>query len=91
MARVKFNIECEMDDSQVGTFLGLLDYMEYCGKIGHTSNLMLYIDGDGGFRPEFKCPYQVAYVQPKERVKKFLTYSDRKNYDLYLEHSVHLE
>ena len=28
--------------------------MEFCGKIGHSSLIGFYSDGDGDFRPEFK-------------------------------------
>lgn len=91
MARVKFTVQCEMDDSQVGRFLGLLDYMQYCGKVGHTSQVLLRIDGDGAFRPEFQCSYQVAYTAPTDREKRFLAYSNSKDYDLYIEQDVDLD
>ena len=32
----------------------MLDYMQHCGEIGHSSIVGFYSDGDGDFRPKFE-------------------------------------
>ena len=54
MAEKTFTISCTMEERWINHFLSLLSYMEFCGKIGHSSLIGFYSDGDGDFRPEFK-------------------------------------
>lgn len=35
-------------------FIAMLKQMEYNGKIGHSSWVAYYADGDGAFRPKFQ-------------------------------------
>lgn len=35
-------------------FIAMLKQMEYNGKIGHSSWVACYADGDGAFRPQFQ-------------------------------------
>lgn len=51
--KVKFNIECEMEERWVNDFCSMLQWMESCGNIGHSSIVGFYSDGDGDFRPKF--------------------------------------
>ena len=53
MAEKTFTISCTMEERWINHFLSLLSYMEFCGKIGHSSLIGFYSDGDGDFRPEF--------------------------------------
>ena len=54
MAKKTFIISCTMEERWINHFLSFLSYMEFCGKIGHSSLVGFYSDGDGDFRPEFK-------------------------------------
>lgn len=65
---MKFTVECEMDESQAKAFASLLDYMQYCGTIGHSSNVLVFIDGDGAFRPKFKFDPSIP-CDDLERIK----------------------
>ena len=38
--------------------------MEFCGKIGHSSLIGFYSDGDGDFRPKFKIETDFEKVEP---------------------------
>jgi hypothetical protein len=52
---MKITIECEMKDKWVPHFLGMLYHMEKLGKLGSSRRISIYADGDGDFRPRFKC------------------------------------
>lgn len=52
---MRFTIECEMKDRWVPHFLGMLTAMERLGKLGSSRHVTFYADGDGDFRPRFKC------------------------------------
>ena len=51
--KVTFNIEATMDERWVNDFCSMLNWMQSCGKLGHSSIVGFYSDGDGDFRPEF--------------------------------------
>ena len=51
---VEITIKAKMNERWVNDFLSMLKYMEHCGKIGHSSVVGFYSDGDGDFRPEFE-------------------------------------
>lgn len=53
MEKVKFTIECEMNERWVNDFCSMLNWMQSCGNIGHSSLVGFYADGDGDFRPKF--------------------------------------
>ena len=53
MATKKFTIECTMNDRWVDDFCSFLKSLENNGKIGHSSIIGFYADGDGDFRPKF--------------------------------------
>lgn len=42
-----------MDERWVNDFCSMLNWMQSCGKLGHSSIVGFYSDGDGDFRPEF--------------------------------------
>lgn len=44
-----------MKDRWVPHFLGMLYQMERLGKQGSSREVTFYADGDGDFRPKFKC------------------------------------
>ena len=51
--KVKFTIECEMEERWKDYFLSFLKTMECFGQMGHSELLGFYSDGDGDFRPKF--------------------------------------
>ena len=52
--KVKFTIECEMEERWKDYFLSFLKTMEFYGQAGHSELLGFYVDGDGDFRPKFE-------------------------------------
>lgn len=54
MADRTFNIEVTMNERWVNDFCSMLKWMESCGKLGHSSLVGFYSDGDGDFRPKFQ-------------------------------------
>ena len=54
MTEKTFNIKVTMDERWVDDFCSFLKYMGHCGKIGHSSLVSFFADGDGDFRPEFQ-------------------------------------
>lgn len=51
---VEFTIKTTMGKRWVDDFCSLLEWMEYCGNVGHSSFVGFYADGDGDFRPKFE-------------------------------------
>ena len=51
---VDFVIKCRMKRRWARPFLCMLEYMECCGDIGHSSMVGLFADGDGDFYPKFE-------------------------------------
>lgn len=45
--------------------MSMLDYMEYCGKVGMSRNVGIYADGDGSFRPKFKTNIKWEKQSPR--------------------------
>ena len=54
MSKVSFNVKVTMNERWVNDFCSMLKYMEKCGKLGHSSIVGFYSDGDGDFRPTFE-------------------------------------
>ena len=54
---VKVTIKATMKARWVDDFCSMLKYMERCGKIGHSSIVGFYADGDGDFRPKFEIDH----------------------------------
>lgn len=54
MENRKFTIECEIPERWVDDFCTMLNWMQSCGNLGHSSMIGFYADGDGDFRPKFK-------------------------------------
>lgn len=52
-SRVRFIIECEMEDRWVPHFLSMLKYMQQLGSLGGSRKVGIYSDGDGDFHPKF--------------------------------------
>ena len=55
--QVEFNIKVTMNERWVNDFCSMLKWMEVCGKIGHSSIVGFYADGDGDFRPKFEIDF----------------------------------
>lgn len=70
MAKVKFTIEATMDERWVDDFCSMLNHMERCGDIGHSSLVGFYADGDGNFRPHFNIDrdFKVKKGIPREEI-----------------------
>ena len=51
---MKFTISCDIPDRWVPHFLGMLEKMEYLGKVGASRRIAFYSDGDGDYRPKFE-------------------------------------
>ena len=70
MANKKFTIECEMPERWVDNFCSFLERLEYNGKIGHSSCIGFYADGDGDFRPKFNI--LTDYTRRSGQTKQWL-------------------
>lgn len=62
---VEFNIRVTMSERWVNDFCSMLHWMESCGKIGHSSMVKFYSDGDGDFRPTFEFDRKYEQVEAK--------------------------
>ena len=51
---VTFNIKATMNERWVDDFCSMLNWMQSCGDLGHSSLVGFYSDGDGDFRPKFE-------------------------------------
>lgn len=56
---VTFSVQVTMKERWVDDFCSMLNWMETCGQIGHSSLVGFFADGDGDFRPKFEIdrPY----------------------------------
>ena len=52
--KVELNIKATMDERWVNDFCSMLNWMQRCGELGHSSVVAFYSDGDGDFRPKFE-------------------------------------
>lgn len=48
---------------QANTFVNLMAWMEMCGNIGHSSDFVVHLDGDGTVRPKFL--FDTAEIQKR--------------------------
>lgn len=60
---VTFNVKVTMNKRWINVFCSMLKWMESCGKIGHSSTVGFYSDGDGDFRPEFEINTEFEKVE----------------------------
>ena len=51
LKQVTLDIQISVREDQVVEVARLLNWMQLCGGIGHSSNVSVFIDGDGSFRP----------------------------------------
>lgn len=68
MANKTFNIEVTMEERWIDDFCSMLEYMRYCGSIGHSAIIGFYADGDGDFRPKFKIDTEFNKKSGKQNV-----------------------
>lgn len=66
---VEFNIKVTMNERWVDDFCSMLNWMQSCGKLGHSSVVGFYADGDGDFRPKFEIDYE--YEKTKGHWKRY--------------------
>ena len=59
MSKKTITFTATMEERWVDHFCSMLKYMEDMGKIGHSSIVGFYADGDGDFRPKFD--FDTAY------------------------------
>ena len=53
MSERTFTIEVTMNERWINDFCSMLNWMQSCGNLGHSSLVGFYADGDGDFRPKF--------------------------------------
>lgn len=74
-SREWFTTDCEVVIKMKATkhflpeFIAMLKTMEYNGKIGHSSWVACYADGDGAFRPKFKILTDQDILDEAEKVQ----------------------
>ena len=68
-----FNIKATMNERWVDDFCSMLNWMQHCGNIGHSSMVGFYSDGNGDFRPKFEIDkeYEVMDGYRKELKDEF--------------------
>lgn len=54
MAEKTFNVKVTMEERWIDDFCSMLNWMQYCGSMGHSSLVGFFADGDGDFRPRFE-------------------------------------
>lgn len=54
MADKTFTIKVTMNKRWIDDFCSMLNWMQSCGNLGHSSLVEFYADGDGDFRPQFE-------------------------------------
>lgn len=70
-----FTTECEVVIRMRATkhflpeFIAMLKTMEHNGKIGHSSWVACYADGDGSFRPTFEISTNWDILEEAQKVK----------------------
>ena len=84
MAKVEFNIKATMDERWANDFCSMLQWMQSCGNLGHSSVVGFYSDGDGDFRPKFEIDRE--YEKTKGYWKK-----DGKQHEEYVAEIIELE
>ena len=52
MSSVNLTINFPLDH-QMNAFLDMLAWMEMCGNVGHCTDFLVIMDGDGNARPKF--------------------------------------
>lgn len=62
-----FTIKVTMNERWIDDFCSMLKRMEYCGKVGHSSILSFYSDGDGDFRPKFEIDTDFNKTEPRQK------------------------
>ena len=70
--KVKFTVECEMEERWKDYFLSFLKTMEFFGQAGHSELLGFYSDGDGDFRPKFNIK-DTEYTPKESTASKEMT------------------
>lgn len=60
---VEYIVKVKMDERWVDSFCSMLQYMEFCGRIGHSALIGFYADGDGDFRPKFEYGIEFNKVE----------------------------
>ena len=72
---VTFNIKVTMSERWIDDFCSMLNWMQSCGNLGHSSLVGFYADGDGDFRPKFD--FDIEYDKTKGFWRKDYKDSDR--------------
>ena len=52
MNQVTLDVKITVREDQVTEIARLFEWMRLCGSVGHSSNISVFIDGDGSFRPQ---------------------------------------
>lgn len=59
------------EERQMKRFINMLAWMELCGNVGHCTDLMVRLDGDGNARPKFKFETEELQKEYDELRKSF--------------------
>ena len=63
MADKTITIKATMEERWVNDFCSFLEYMESCGRRGHSAAVGFYADGDGDFHPKFEIDTEYETVK----------------------------
>ena len=72
---VTCDIKVTMNERWVADFCSMLNWMQSCGDLGHSSIVGFYSDGDGDFRPKFEIDRK--YEKKNGFWRKDYKHSDR--------------
>lgn len=63
MADKTITIKATMEERWVNEFCSFLEYIESCGRRGHSAAVGFYADGDGDFHPKFEVDTEYEIVK----------------------------
>lgn len=69
-------------ERQINKFINMLAWMELCGNVGHCTDFIIRLDGDGSARPKFK--FETEELQKEyDQLKKDILGDEYKRIPLY--------
>lgn len=71
MSTLKFEVSFP-HERQMNKFINMLAWMELCGNVGHCTDFMVRLDGDGSARPKIKFETEELQKEYDELRKSFL-------------------
>lgn len=83
MGKVKFTVECEMEERWADRFCSFLTHLATNGAYRRSEIVGFYSDGDGDFRPKFKFDRDFNFVLTSARKYNFIDHYRRPEITLY--------